>query len=48
MTGVNPPSIPSRFDYVAPKLYNLEPYSEPEKPLNIELDIYQMEHDCKD
>ena len=25
------------------KLYNLEPYGLPEKPLNIDLDLYQME-----
>jgi len=28
---------------VTEKLYNLEPYGLPEKPLNIDLDLYQME-----
>ncbi|MEM2092940.1 MAG: cell division protein FtsZ [Candidatus Bathyarchaeia archaeon] len=46
VTGVNSTSIPSGFDYIAPKLFNLESLSEPEKPLDIKLNIYQMEEDC--
>lgn len=44
MTGVNSPHILSGFGTIAPQLFNLEPYAEPEKPLNIELDLYQMEN----
>lgn len=39
----NRPSID--LDSVAPRLFNLEPILEPEKVLNIKLDIYQMEQD---
>jgi len=44
MTGVNSPHVLSGFGTVAPQLYNLEPYAEPEKPLNIDLNLYQMEN----
>lgn len=43
MTGVNSPHVLSGFGTLAPQLFNLEPYAEPEKPLNIELNLYQME-----
>jgi len=43
MTGVNSPDILSGFGTIAPQLFNLEPYAEPEKPLNIDMDLYQME-----
>ena len=43
MTGVNPPYVPSSFESIAPQLFNMESYAEPEKPLNIELGLYQME-----
>jgi hypothetical protein len=33
----------SQLDKVTKKLYDLEPCSLPEKPLHIELDLYQME-----
>ena len=33
----------SRLGRVTQKLYNLEPDNRQEKPLNIELDLYQME-----
>lgn len=46
VTGVNSTSIPSEFDYTAPELLNLESSSEPEKPLDIKLNLYQMEEDC--
>ncbi|MGQ9538605.1 MAG: cell division protein FtsZ [Candidatus Bathycorpusculaceae bacterium] len=45
LTGVNSPYILSGFGTIAPQLFNLEPYAEPEKPLNIELGLYQMEKD---
>jgi cell division protein FtsZ len=43
MTGVNSPHILSGFGTIAPQLFNLEPYSEPEKPLNLDIGLYQME-----
>jgi cell division protein FtsZ len=43
MTGVNSPQVLSGFGTIAPKLFNLEPYAEPEKQLNIELNLFQME-----
>ncbi len=44
MTGVNSPHLLSGFGVIAPQLYNLEPYAEPEKPLQIELNLYQLEN----
>jgi cell division protein FtsZ len=44
MTGVNSPHLLSGFGTIAPQLFNLEPYAEPEKPLGIELNLYQMEN----
>ncbi|MEM2104284.1 MAG: cell division protein FtsZ [Candidatus Bathyarchaeia archaeon] len=43
LTGVNSPDILSGFGTIAPQLFNIEPYAEPEKPLNIELNLHQME-----
>ena len=43
MTGVNSPHILSGFGTIAPQLFNLEPYTEPEKPLDIKLDLNQLE-----
>ncbi|MCK4424719.1 cell division protein FtsZ [Candidatus Bathyarchaeota archaeon] len=43
MTGVNSPHLLSGFGTIAPQLFNLEPYAEPEKPLNVKLNLYQME-----
>ncbi|MCS7123906.1 MAG: cell division protein FtsZ [Candidatus Bathyarchaeota archaeon] len=45
LTGVNSPYILSGFGTIAPQLFNLEPYAEPEKPLNIDLGLYQLERD---
>ncbi len=44
MTGVNSPHILSGFGTIAPQLYNLEPYAEPEKPMEIKLNLYQLEN----
>jgi cell division protein FtsZ len=44
MTGVSSPQIISGLGTVAPQLLNLEPYSEPEKPLDVKLSLYQMEN----
>lgn len=43
MTGVNSPHILSGFGTIAPQLFNLETCAEPEKPLGIKLDLYQLE-----
>jgi hypothetical protein len=43
MTRVNSPHVRDGFGTVAPQLFNLEPYAEPEKPLDIKLNLYQME-----
>jgi hypothetical protein len=41
----NLPHAMSRSDPATSQLFNLEPGAEPEKPLNINLDLYQMEQD---
>jgi len=41
MTGVD--SQNNTLDTIAPNVFNLEPYAELEKPLNIKLDLYQIE-----
>jgi len=43
MTGVNSPHVLSGFGTIAPQLFNLEPYAEPEKPLDLKLNLFQME-----
>jgi len=44
MTGINSSSTPIALGKIAPQLYNLEAYSELERSLNIDLDLYQMEN----
>ena len=44
MTGVNSPHLLSGFGTIAPQLFNLEPYAEPEKPLDAKLNLYQLEN----
>jgi cell division protein FtsZ len=44
MTGINSPHILSGFGTIAPQLFNMEPYAEPEKPLNVDIGLYQMEN----
>ncbi|MEM2319610.1 MAG: cell division protein FtsZ [Candidatus Bathyarchaeia archaeon] len=46
MTGVNSPHILNGLGVIAPQLFNLEPFAEPEKTLNIDLNLYQMEQNC--
>ncbi len=43
MTGVNSPHLLSGFGTISPQLFNLEPYAEPEKPLDVKMNLYQME-----
>lgn len=44
MTGVNSPQIVTGLGMIAPQLFNLEPYAEPERPLDVKLNLYQMEN----
>jgi cell division protein FtsZ len=44
MTGVKSPHLLSGFGTIAPQLFNIESCSEPEKTLNVELKLYQMEN----
>jgi cell division protein FtsZ len=44
MTGVNSPQVFSGFGAIAPQLFNLEPYAQPERSLDVKLNLYQMEH----
>jgi cell division protein FtsZ len=44
MTGVNSPHVLSGFGTIAPQLFNLEPYAEPEKRSDVDLNLYQMEN----
>jgi cell division protein FtsZ len=44
LTGVRSPHILAGYLFLEPNLYNLEPYAGPEKPLGLELNLYQMEH----
>jgi cell division protein FtsZ len=43
MTGINS-SMNSRLGKIMPQIYDLEPCYEPEKTLNLDLDLYQMEN----
>jgi len=47
MTGVNSPNSLRSVGAIAPQLFNLEPNAEPERPIDIKLDLYQMETDSK-
>jgi cell division protein FtsZ len=44
MTGLDSSQIMSGLTMFAPQLFNLEPYSEPERALDVKLNIYQMEN----
>lgn len=43
MTGVGTSRQASSLARIAPQLFDLEPYPEPEKRLDIELNLYQMD-----
>ncbi len=43
VTGITRPNAASRLGSLAPQLFNLEPRSESEKPLPLNLDLYQLE-----
>jgi len=43
MTGVSSPRVLSGLGAFAPRLFNLEPYAAPERPLEVDLQLYQME-----
>ncbi len=44
MTGVNSTQVSYGLGAIAPQLFNLEPCLEPERPLDLKLDLYQMEN----
>jgi cell division protein FtsZ len=44
MTGVDSPQIPGGFETIAPRLFNLDPRWGPERPLDLELKLYQLEN----
>jgi cell division protein FtsZ len=44
MTGINSPRLPNALKTIAPQLFNLEPRAEPEKPIDLKVDLYQMEN----
>ncbi len=44
LTGVNAPRMSGGLDLIAPQLFDLEPYSTPEKKLPIDLGLYQLEN----
>lgn len=43
MTGVRSPHLLSGYGSISPQLYDLDPHGGPEKPLNIDLGLYQLE-----
>jgi cell division protein FtsZ len=43
MTGINSHQTSSEFGTIAPQLFNLEPYAEPERRLELRLNLYQLE-----
>jgi len=43
LTGIDSSQILNEYCFLREELYNLEPYAEPEKPLKIDLNLYQME-----
>jgi hypothetical protein len=43
MTGVNPPNMLNGLQRMAPQLFNLDTTKESEKPLDLKLNLYQME-----
>lgn len=47
MTGVNSSKTLRSIGAIAPQLFNLESNAEPERPLDLKLDLYQMETDSK-
>jgi cell division protein FtsZ len=43
MTGIHSPYLQGGFSMIAPDLYEMDHQAEPEKPLHINLDLYQLE-----
>ncbi|MCW3980552.1 MAG: hypothetical protein NWF11_03660, partial [Candidatus Bathyarchaeota archaeon] len=44
MTGLATPVIKGNLSSLTPELFNLEPYSKPERKLPIDLELYQLEN----
>lgn len=47
MTGVDSQRASSGLGTIAPELFNMEPHSEPERLLDLSLNLYQMEPDLR-
>ena len=47
MTGVNPANSSRSIGAIAPQLFNMERNAEPERPIDVKLNLYQMESDSK-
>ena len=43
LTGIDSSQILKEYCFLKKEFYNLEPFAEPEKPLKIDLNLYQME-----
>jgi len=43
LTGIHSSQILSEYSFLREELHNLEPFAKPEKPLRIDLNLYQME-----
>lgn len=44
ITGVHSPQVLSGFKAATPPIFNVEPNAEPEKPLKVDLNLYQLEN----
>jgi len=44
ITGVHSPQVLSGFEAAIPPIFNVEPNAEPEKPLKVDLNLYQLEN----
>ncbi len=43
MTGIQSPYLPRGFSTIVTNLYDMDPQTQPEEPLQIDLDLYQLE-----
>lgn len=44
ITGVHSPQVLSGFEAATPPIFNVEPSAEPENPLKVDLNLYQLEN----
>ena len=45
VASLRSPELPNELGAIVPRLFNLETNTEPEKPVKINLNLYQMEQD---